>query len=235
MRRSNIVEALMSSGLFETCRHPAVMELLASHGSFAHYGCGSIVPAADSWPDFHVLVEGSVQVVHYAESGREVRLCDFTGGQAFGGFDLTGDSRIAVHMIAKTDSTAIRFAGWTVFDAARADPEDLGLDLLRGATFIVAHLSRSLVDLTVERARDRVRLELVRQARRNMVDGQTGVIEPAPTHADLAAQVGSHREEVTREMSYLRQRSLVKRAGRRLLVRVRAVEDLYQRERPGGK
>ena len=176
-----------------------------------------------------------MQVVHYAESGREVRLCEFTDGQAFGGFDLTGDSRIAVHTIAKTDSTAIRFAGWTVFDAARADPDDLGLDLLRRATFIVAHLSRSLVDLTVERARDRVRLELVWQARRNMVDGQTGVIEPAPTHADLAAQIGSHREEVTREMSYLRQRSLVKKDGRRLLVRVNGVEDLYQRERPAWK
>ena len=106
---------------------------------------------------------------------------------------------------------------------------------LRATTSIVAHLSTSLVDLTVERARDRVRLELVRQARRNMVDKQIGVIELAPTHADLAAQVGSHREEVTRETTYLRQRSLVKKDGRRLLVRVRAVEDLYQRERPGCK
>ena len=233
MRRASLVEALLSSGLFESCRHPAV-EVLASHGSATLYDRGSIIPATDSWPDFHILLEGSVQVVHYAESGREVRLCEFTDGQAFGGFDLTGDPRVAVHTIAKADSTAIRFAGWTVFDAARADP-DLGLGLLRGTVSIVAHLSRMLVELTVERARDRVRLELVRQARRNMVDRQTGVIELAPTHADLAAQIGSHREEVTREMSYLRQRSLVKRAGRRLLVRVRAVEDLYQRERPGGK
>ena len=230
MRRWNVVEALLSSGLFEN-RRPAVVEVLASHGSLTHYGRGSIIPAAGSWPDFHVLLEGSVQVVHYAESGREVRLYEFTEGQVFGGFDLTGDTRIAVHTVAKTDSTAIRFAGWTLFDAAHTDP-DLGLDLLRGTAYIVAHLARSLVELTVERARDRVRLELVRQARRNMVDEQTGVIELAPTHADLAAQVGSHREEVTREMSYLRRRSLVRKAGRRLMVNVRAVEDL-RHERPG--
>jgi len=208
MRRSNIAEALLSSGLFKH-RHPTVIEFLAGHGSLTHYGRGSVI-AAGSWPDFHILVKGSVQVVHYAESGREVRLCEFTDGKAFGGFDLTGDSRIAIHTVAKTDITAIRFAGWTVFDAARADPDDLGLGLLRATTSIVAHLSTSLVDLTVERARDRVRLELVRQARRNMVDKQMGVIELAPTHADLGAQVGSHREEVTREMTYLRQRSLVK-------------------------
>lgn len=170
MRRSNIVEALLSSGLFKN-RHPAVIERLASHGSWTHYGSGSILPAADSWPDFHILLEGSVRVVHYAESGREVRLCEFTDGQVFGGFDLTGDSQIVVHTVARTDSTAIRFAGWTVFDAARADPH-LGLDVLRGTAYVVAHLASSLVELTVERARDRVRLELVRQARRNMVDEQ---------------------------------------------------------------
>lgn len=117
-----------------------------------------------------------------------------------------------------------------MFDAARADPS-LGVDLLREAASIAAHLARTVIEMTVERARDRVRLELVRQARPNMVDKQTGIIEPAPTHADLAAQVGSHREEVTREMSYLRGHSLIERTGRRLLVRVKAVEDLYQRER----
>lgn len=229
MGRLHIVETLLASELLEDCRSPAVIELLANRGTMAQYGRGSIIPA-DPWPDFHVLVAGSVHMVHYAESGREVRLCEFAHGQAFGGFDLTGDSQVAVHTVARTDTTAIRFTDWTVFDVARADP-DLGVDLLRGAASIVAHLARSLVELTVERARDRVRLELVRQARRNMVDRQTGVIELAPTHADLAAQIGSHREEATREMSYLRQRSLVKKAGRRLLVRVRAVEDLYQRER----
>lgn len=229
MGRLNKVETLLASDLLEDCRSPAVIELLANHGTMAQYGGGSIIPA-DPWPDFHILVEGSVQAVHYAESGREVRLCEFTGGQAFGGFDVTGDSQVAAHMVAKTDSTAIRFPDWTVFDAARADPH-LGVDLLRGTASIVAHLARSLVELTVERARDRVRLELVRQARRNMVDKQNGVIEPAPTHADLAAQVGSHREEVTREMSYLRGHSLIEKTGRRLLVRVKAVEDLYQRER----
>lgn len=43
------------------------------------------------------------------------------------------------------------------------------------------------------------------------IEGEIGIIELAPTHADLAAQVGSHREEVTREMSFLRRRSLVKK------------------------
>ena len=230
MRRSNI-DALLGLGLFKTCRHPAAIEFLASHGALIRYGRGSIIPTTGSWPDFHILVEGTVQAVHYAEYGREVRLCEFTDGQAFGGFDLTGDSRIAVHTVAKTNSAAVRFAGWTVFDAARVDP-DLGLDLLRGTASLVAHLARALVELTVERARDRVRLELVRQARRNMVDRQTGIIELSHPPTPTSPPGSDRREEVTREMSYLRQHALIEKTGRGLLVRVNAVEDLYQRERP---
>lgn len=115
MGRLNKVETLQASELLEDCRSPAVIELLANHGTIAQYGSGSIIPA-DPWPDFHILVEGSVHVVHYAESGREVRVCEFTYGQAFGGFDLTGDSQVAVHTVAKTDSTAVRFANSGSYD-----------------------------------------------------------------------------------------------------------------------
>ena len=113
MRRSNIAEALLNSGLFKH-QHPTVIEFLASHGSLTHYGRGSVI-GTGSWPDFHILVKGSVQVVHYAESGREVRLCEFTDGKAFGGFDLTGDSRIAIHrsrrpMLRPFDSRAGRYS-----------------------------------------------------------------------------------------------------------------------------
>ena len=147
MGRLNMVETLLASELLEDCRSPAVIEFLANHATMVQYGRGSIISGTDRWPDFHILVEGSVHVVHYAKSGREVRICEFTDGQAFGGFDLTGDSRIAVHTVAKTDSTAIRFANWSVFDAAHGDP-DLGLDLLRGAASIVAHLARAVVEMT---------------------------------------------------------------------------------------
>ncbi len=63
-----------------------------------------------------------------------------------------------------------------------------------------------------------------------MLDEHTGLLKDPPTHADLAVQVGSHREEVSREMSYLRRRALIERIGTALMVRVDALEELYQRE-----
>ena len=58
-----------------------------------------------------------------------------------------------------------------------------------------------------------------------------GPVEHPPTHSDLAAQVGSHGEEVTRKICYLRRHALIERTGTALMVRVDAVEDPYQRER----
>ena len=41
-------------------------------------------------------------------------------------------------------------------------------------------------------------------------------IEPAPTHAELANRIGSHREAVTRELQYLQADGIVVRDGRKL-------------------
>ncbi|MFO1158980.1 MAG: helix-turn-helix domain-containing protein [Reyranellaceae bacterium] len=47
--------------------------------------------------------------------------------------------------------------------------------------------------------RERVRRELLRLAATGTRFGNSVVIRPAPTHYDIAARIGSHREAVTRE------------------------------------
>jgi DNA-binding IclR family transcriptional regulator len=44
-------------------------------------------------------------------------------------------------------------------------------------------------------------------------------LEPPPRHADLAAQVGTTREQVTRELSSLTRQGLLQKSGRALLVK----------------
>lgn len=203
------------------CSQPQV---LAQKGAVVRYRRKEIVSA----DDLHLILDGAVQVMHYAASGRSVLVHEYRVGQPFGGYDLLG--YVHVQAIAKGDVTALRFRGLSIHDAARIDP-GFGLTLLEQSLSIVSSLAGRLVELTVERARDRVRLEVVRQARRNMLDAGTGLIEHPPTHTDLAAQVGSHREEVTREMSSLKQLKLIEKSGNALLVRVDLVEELNRRKR----
>ena len=49
-------------------------------------------------------------------------------------------------------------------------------------------------------------------------DGQTAVIRPCPTHAELAALLGSQREPVTRELNRLASLDIVRQNGRTLHV-----------------
>ena len=44
-----------------------------------------------------------------------------------------------------------------------------------------------------------------------MKDGKTAVFQPAPTHADIASRVSTHREAVTRELNHLAQIGLLER------------------------
>ena len=139
-------------------------QVLAAKAAVVRYRPKEIVSA----DDLHLIVDGAVQVMHYAASGRSVLVHEYRVGQPFGGYDLLG--YVHVQAIAKGAVTALRFRGVSIQDAARTDP-GFGLTLLEQAVSIVSSLAGRLVELTVERARDRVRLEVVRQARRNMLDG----------------------------------------------------------------
>ena len=64
----------------------------------------------------------------------------------------------------------------------------------------------------------RLHAELLRLAREAGVRGNRARIEPAPKHADLASQVSTYREQVTRELSALAKAGILGKDGRALMV-----------------
>ncbi len=93
---------------------------------------------------------------------------------------------------------------------------------------------RSLSDKSVELASQPVaaRLvgELLRLAEAHAAGADRAEIARLPTHADLAARIGTHREAVTRELRLLAKEGLVVQTGRRLTVASRAgLAALHQR------
>jgi len=66
--------------------------------------------------------------------------------------------------------------------------------------------------------KNRIHVELLRLACDHMRDERTAVISPAPTHADIASRVSTHREAVTRELNHLAQSGLVERRSRTLII-----------------
>jgi CRP-like cAMP-binding protein len=94
---------------------------------------------------------------------------------------------------------------------------DLTLRLLRILTGKARGLSDRVFDLIALNARDRICFELARLAAGGSRDGRRVKIDPAPTHYEIAARIGSHREAVTRELNSLVARGYVE-LGRRHVV-----------------
>ena len=84
---------------------------------------------------------------------------------------------------------------------------------------LVRQLSERLVDLGTLDVQTRLAGELLKLARAGRVEGNVATIDPAPKHADIASQVSTYREQVTRELSALAKAGVLERAGRALVVR----------------
>ena len=90
--------------------------------------------------------------------------------------------------------------------------------LLRDFAGLVRRLSERVIDLSTLGVHQRLHAELLRLAREAGVQGNRARIDPAPKHADLASQVSTYREQVTRELSALAKAGLIGKDGKALLV-----------------
>ena len=78
----------------------------------------------------------------------------------------------------------------------------------------VRRLTERVFELSALNVRARLHCELLRMARTSA--SQKLTVNPAPTHAELANRIGTHREAVTREMRILAELNII-RNGRRSL------------------
>jgi hypothetical protein len=67
--------------------------------------------------------------------------------------------------------------------------------------------------------RHRIHNELLRLAHGGEQDKGSAIISPAPKHTDIASYIGTRREAVSRELSYLTRMGLIERQAGRLVIR----------------
>jgi CRP/FNR family transcriptional regulator, cyclic AMP receptor protein len=75
-----------------------------------------------------------------------------------------------------------------------------------------------VIELSTLGVQNRIHAELLRLARASGIEGGQARIDPAPKHADIASQVSTYREQVTREISALVKLGLAAKAGPALVL-----------------
>jgi CRP-like cAMP-binding protein len=175
-----------------------------------------ILSVRDETNDVFFILEGRLQVKNYSEHGREFIFSEIGAGQIFGEFSALDGLPRSASVVAMEDTVVARMKAGDFVALLRAD-FDLTLRLLRILTGKARGLSDRIFELIALNARDRICFELARLAADGVKDGPRVLIRPAPTHYEIAARIGSHREAVTRELNHLESRGYVE-LGRRHLV-----------------
>ena len=165
--------------------------------------------------EVYFLVKGRVQVALVSQSGREVILRTIGPNGLFGELAAIDERPRSAGIKALSDVELAVIPGRQFREALEEEP-GAALWVVRHLTAQVRHLTDKVFELNVLAVRTRLHCELLRLCLEAGCDGATCTIDPAPTHAELAARIGTHREAVTREMRYLASKNILEQHRRRL-------------------
>ena len=165
--------------------------------------------------DVHFLLTGAVIALYWTAEGREVIFTRFATGAHFGELAALDDGDRSLAVVARGEASVLTIPG-PVFRQLFDSIPTLRWRITQGLVARIRTLTAKNLELTTSSVEQRVASYLFALA----VDrGQLragGVIEDAPTHAEIAATIGSNREMVSRVMSGLARRGAIKSARQRI-------------------
>jgi CRP/FNR family cyclic AMP-dependent transcriptional regulator len=175
-----------------------------------------IIGHKDQSRDVLFLLTGLARVNVYSVSGRQVSFRDIRPGDVVGELSAIDDRPRSATVESLQPSTFMVMPQAVFHDVLQSHPPVL-FAALRHLTTQVRALTERVFEFSTLAVRNRVQAELVRLAREH--GGIDAVIEPAPTHSDIASRISTHREAVTRELNRLEDLGIIAREGRTLRVK----------------
>lgn len=179
-----------------------------------------ILARASESRDVHFVARGEVQVVNYSLTGREIAFARVRSGGYFGELAAIDGAPRSADVVAVTESLIATLSP-AKFQSLLSDYPALAMQVLARLAQIVRACNDRIMDLGTFRAVQRVHIELLRLAKRKAPDDGDWIIQPLPTHKDIASRAVTSRETVTRVISQLARDGVVERKGNTLLIRGR--------------
>ncbi len=183
------------------------------------YGRGEqIIGQYEEDKTVYFLLGGTVRIAVYSAAGKEVTFRDFEAGAMFGELSAIDGQPRSANVVATTEAQLCCVSPAQFWALLKEFP-DVNAALLKYLSGLVRNLSTRVYDFSAHSVNNRVQNEILRLARLTEVRGNTAVISPAPTHAEIASRVNAHRVAVTKEISRLARAGLIERSPRKFIVR----------------
>ena len=167
--------------------------------------------------DVYWIKKGRVQVTVLSPAGRETILRSVDEGQCFGEMSAIDGARRSANVTALSDGLAVRVTASVFLDVLRQS-SGLSLWFMRLYTQQIRDLTDRIFELSTYGVATRLHCEILRLVMQNGVERGPCIIRRAPTHADLAARIGTNRESVTREMGLIADAGVLMQKGRSLTI-----------------
>ncbi len=197
---------------------PARLATLARECAWRNYAAGQRIISRDAGDrDLYLIASGRVRVTTYSAAGRQVTFRDFGRGEHFGEVAAIDGQPRSSDVLALESSLLASLSRAALGRLLREEPV-VAERLLRDLAALVRRLSERVIDLSTLGVHQRLYAEVLRLAREAGVAGNRARIEPAPKHADLASQISTYREQVTRELSALAKAGVLGKDGQALVV-----------------
>lgn len=204
----------------------AIGQQLEPHARIVTLRPGQVVIGhQDRTTDVFVILEGTLRVELYSLNGREISLADFGPGDLFGELAAIDDEPRSATVTATCACTLASIPGPGFCQVVLSTPEAAEW-LTRRLVARIRLQTERVFELNALAVRSRLHCELLRLSLDAGIADNAATIAPAPTHAQLAARIGTHREAVTRELQYLHKQGIVVQQGREL--RIGAVAELAE-------
>ena len=170
--------------------------------------------------NIYFVIKGSARIVNYSVSGREIAFANVREGGYFGELAALTDNPRSASVVAVTDCLLASLTP-QVFQSLLLDNPKLGLHVIMRLANIIQRCDIRIMNLSTLTAVQRVHVELLKLAEPDVVAPGNWVVRTLPTYVDIASQVSTTRETVTRAMRQLAVAGVIERKGKSLYIRDR--------------
>jgi CRP-like cAMP-binding protein len=186
---------------------------------------GWVITQEDAGEALFVVLSGRVKVVRFGDSGREVILAILRPGEFFGEMALLDGGPRSADVVALEDTT-LGALGRDAFLRHIESRPRTAVRIMKELSGRLRRANETIAGLALEDVGVRLARKLIGMARDGgETDGEGLVIRERPTQQDLAHMVGTCRETVSRTLSSLVRKGLIRSRGRSLVITHRFMEE----------
>jgi CRP/FNR family cyclic AMP-dependent transcriptional regulator len=170
--------------------------------------------------DVYFVVSGTLQVVNFSMTGREIALARVGPGSYFGELSAIDGRPRSASVVALEECLLGSLTPAQFFEQIDRHP-NIAVEILRRLASIVRSCDERIMDLSTLGAVQRVYLHLMRISEESPTNPGNWVIRSMPTQKAIAAVASTTRETVARSISQLTAGKIIERRGRIVYIRDR--------------